>query len=85
MADNNPAAIPAERRTMTNFRRWELKFAIQRADVRQYALAHELGHSAPWMSQVIAGIADPTPDERRAIARKFNRCVAELFPEIAEP
>lgn len=68
--------------------RLELKVAILRADPpmnTQREVARALGITEVRLSRIVHGVADPTPDERRHLARILKTTQAALFPKVSEP
>jgi len=60
-----------------------LKLAILETGIRQEVLCHRV-EMTPWrLSRVIHGVAEPTPDEKRRLARALKSSVKALFPPAA--
>jgi len=57
-----------------------LKIAIIQTGRRAYEIERQLGFWPSQLSKLIAGITEPTNEERAAIAQALNKTVAELFP-----
>jgi transcriptional regulator with XRE-family HTH domain len=52
--------------------------------VSQQALSYQVDLSRDRIWRIENGIADPTPDERRAIAEALGTTVADVFPSSLE-
>jgi transcriptional regulator with XRE-family HTH domain len=57
----------------------EIKINAIRKGKHLYQVAHELGWSSSKLSQIISGIHPANSDERRQLAKYYDRPVSELF------
>lgn len=60
-----------------------LKAAIHDSGLKQTAIARDVGLSEPQLSRIINGHQDPTPEQKKAIAKALHRKVQDLFSEVA--
>lgn len=60
-----------------------LKVAIHESGLKQNFIAREAGLSEPELSRIVNGRAEPTPDQKKAIAKALGRKVQDLFSEVA--
>jgi len=59
--------------------RYQLKMAVVRLGVPQYVVAKRAGLSETRLSRIVQGRLQPTPDERRRLARVLGASENELF------
>ena len=69
---------------MEDLTRWNLKLAMVRARVTQFRMAREVGRSQAWLSDVVNGYIEPTPEQRAVFARVLGKDEQELFPQLSE-
>ena len=72
---------PAEARTLGA----DLRALRKSRGVTLQALADHLGRSVGWLSQVERGLSDPSIDDLRAMARRFDVSVSSLFRASSAP
>lgn len=60
-----------------------LKVAIIQSKFRQIDVAAKAGINNSKFSHIILGRAEPTIDEKKAIAKVLKRPIADLFPDEA--
>ncbi len=60
-----------------------LKLALLRRGELQYEFASRLGIGETRLSRIVRGRVDPTPEERKGIAKALGMTEAELFPSVA--
>lgn len=60
-----------------------LKLAIIASGHRQYVIAGKAGIQETLLSKFITGRAEPTDEQKKALARVLRKPIEELFPEAA--
>lgn len=66
---------------MQKAKRWNLKIAIESANLTYAQLGKHVNRSQWWVVKVVAGTIDASPQQRRCIAATLKQSESLLFDE----